>query len=129
MSEHADTHSHADGHGLIQEPEDIDMGRSMAILVGSLLAFAAVVVWAAIILHLNFIEVLPGGWPKAPPEIGRAEIGIVNQKMFVVDRRVERRAAQAQDELNSYGWVNQKQGQVHIPIEQAMKALLAEQPE
>ena len=128
-SHHAGDPVEAHGHGLVQEPEGVQMGQSMAILLGSLLAFAAVVLWAAIILKHNFAETLPGGWPQAPAEVGRAEVGIVNQKMFVLDRRVERKHAQWRDELNSYGWVDQKKGLVHEPIEKAMQSVLSEQTE
>jgi hypothetical protein len=128
MSEHGIDPAHGHGHGGSQEPEGVDMGRSMAILVGSLLAFAAVVVWATVIMNSNVHAVLPNGWPEAPPEVGMAEIGIVNQKMFEVDRRMERRAVQVREELNSYGWVDPQKHVVHVPIEKAIESLLAEQP-
>ena len=111
-----------------QESEHIDMGRSMAILVGSLLAFAAVVVWATVIWQGTARETHPDGWPPPPAEVGRAEIGMVNQKMFELDQRVERRTERLHEELNGYGWVDPKRGLVHVPIDKAIDAYLAEQP-
>jgi hypothetical protein len=110
-----------------QEPEGINMGQSMAILVGSLLAFAAVVVWATLLMNHDVNKIMPNGWPEAPPEVGRAEVGMVNQKIFELDRRVERRTAIAREELHSYGWVDAKNGVVHVPIERAMEQLLQEE--
>nr|UXE45701.1 hypothetical protein Hi04_10k_c5202_00010 [uncultured bacterium] len=120
---------HPTGDPGIQEPENIQMGRSVAILIGSLLAFAAVVVWATIIMQNTAREVLPNGWLPPPEQVGRAEIGMVNQKMFELDQRVERRTERLREELNGYGWVDPKHGVVHVPIDKAIDAYLAEQPQ
>lgn len=118
-----------------QEPEHIDMARSVGILSASLFAFFIVVAWATVILHFDLAKFREGRAPSnsiqnlgdIPPEIGRAEIGIVNQKPFELDQRAERDAMLRRHELESYGWVDPKAGIVRVPIEEAMKSLLAEQ--
>jgi hypothetical protein len=115
MSEHS-------GHPAIRaEPDHIPTPRIVAVGVLALLLFlvAAVVTirWG---LDGTRAALLPDGPPAPPAEIGKAKIGIVEQRLFeVASEPAEARRAQA-ERLRSWGWADRKAGLVHMPIDEAM---------
>ena len=60
-------------------------------------------------------------------EIGKAEIGIVDQTPFETTRGAEHYRREQMQRLNSYGWVDPAKGTIHVPIERAIEQVLAEQ--
>lgn len=62
-----------------------------------------------------------------PSEIGEAEIGIVNQRPFALDRRAQDRLQDQRKELESWGWVDRDAGIVHQPIDEAIRDFVREQ--
>jgi hypothetical protein len=59
--------------------------------------------------------------------VGKPEIGIVDQVPFEITRIVPRTRREQQRWLNSYGWVDRDKGTIHVPVERAMDAWLAQQ--
>lgn len=106
--------------------EDLPVGRAVAVGVASLVIFGIAIAWAGSILRERSREILPSGVPAIGSEMGREEIGIVNQRMFDVDRRVELTFRRDRERLASYGWVDRANGVVHVPIDEAMKQVVAE---
>jgi hypothetical protein len=47
---------------------------------------------------------------------------------FDADDRLERWRAEKSKTLSSYGWVDRGKGLIHIPVEEAMKELLRQNP-
>ena len=58
-------------------------------------------------------------------ELGRQEIGIVDQVPFEIDHRLELWRMERMGKLNGYGWVDKAKGIAHVPIEKAMDAVAA----
>ena len=63
------------------------------------------------------------GVATKPAEIGREEIGIVDQVPFSIDQRLHNWKAERSAHLNGYGWVDRTKGIAHMPIEKAMDAV------
>jgi hypothetical protein len=98
------------------------VGVGMAALVISALA-----TWVSHEISVGEVKMVrPSGEMALPSEVGKAEIGIVNQKLFEQQLGAQRKQAQQQQALSSYGWVDRNRGIIRIPIEQAMTKLVSE---
>ena len=114
---HGTDNAHPPGH----ESEDaIDYTKVIAVGVISLLAFALGTVWAVKILHHEQAKAHAATGVPRTPELGKSEIGIVDQVLFEGDHRLATWRAERAARLNGYGWVDRSKGTVHIPIERAM---------
>jgi len=72
------------------------------------------------------------GWereprPTVPAEVGRTEIGMVNQAPFEQDTRAETLRRRQRERLSTYGWVDRDARLIHVPVEDAMRQLLTEE--
>jgi hypothetical protein len=96
------------------------------VLVGavSLAIFIISAVIAHLILKSEEAKYRAGGPPTVATEIGKPEIGIVDQPTFDGDNRLELWQAEKKRILGSYGWADRKKGLVHLPIEDAMKEVV-----
>ncbi|HLK89293.1 MAG TPA: hypothetical protein VKZ18_05340 [Polyangia bacterium] len=122
-------HSHSHGtneHGPGHESEDaIDYTKVIAVGVISLVCFALGTVWAVKILHHETEKAHAAtGEPRVPAELGKTEIGIVDQVLFEGDHRLGSWRSERAARLNGYGWVDRSKGVVHIPIERAIEETL-----
>ncbi|MFN7133281.1 MAG: hypothetical protein ACK4N5_14480 [Myxococcales bacterium] len=108
-----------------QAEDRINYGVISAVAIVSLVIFAIGVVWADRIMVATADRI---GEPlesrPVPKEIGRPEIGIVDQQLFNHDMRAEHMRAQKLEQLRSYGWVDRARGVAHVPVEQAMQRLV-----
>jgi hypothetical protein len=121
MSGH-DKHS---DHAHKAEDDEIAYGKVILVGVVSLGIFALSTVWAAKILSHETQKVHEAtGEPQRPPRVEQEEIGIVDQVPFAVDKRLHRWKAEQSAKLNGYGWVDRSKGIAHVPIEQAMDAVV-----
>jgi len=59
--------------------------------------------------------------------MGQAEIGIVDQVPFDVARAAQAYRKDEIERLSSWGWIDRKQGTVHMPIDRAMDLVVQEQ--
>jgi hypothetical protein len=109
------------------EEENLPIGRILGIAGGALLLFVICIVWSQRILAHQTDVALPGGAPPLPRSIGKEEIGIVDQSLFELEGRAEALKKQKRQHLGSYGWVDREKGIIHIPIDQAMEQVVAEQ--
>jgi hypothetical protein len=115
---HGTESAHPPGH----ESEDaIDYKKVILVGVFSLVAFALGTVWAVGILHHETAKAHAATGVPRTPELGKAEIGIVDQVLFEGDQRLAVWRAGRAARLNGYGWVDRSKGIVHIPIERAME--------
>lgn len=115
-----------------QEGPGIAMGKVVLVGVVSILVFAVGSIWSYGIYKSTAHEMNPAGRPSAPAEMGREEIGIVDQVPFELNRWVSKYREQYANEkgtgrLQTYGWVDRKAGTVRIPIDRAMELLVQEQ--
>jgi hypothetical protein len=111
MSEH--------GNGGVRSEEDrISTGKVVAVGIASLLLFF----FASLATSLYFkARRAEAGPVRVPAEIGSSKIGMVEQQLFDRSERGARDRAVRQERLRSYGWVDRRQGVVHLPIERAME--------
>lgn len=70
---------------------------------------------------------LPAVKAGTPAYFGEAEIDIVNQRPFDLENGAPRLRAAQDTRLERYGWVNRGTGVIHVPIEQAMDQVLAQE--
>jgi hypothetical protein len=120
MSSHShDTHdSHPPGH---KSEDQIDFTKVIAVGVVSLIVFALGTIWAVAILHHETAKVEAATGVPRYPDLGKAEIGIVDQVLFEGDHRLATWRAERAARLNGYGWTDRSKGIVHIPIERALE--------
>jgi hypothetical protein len=115
----------ADGH-VAQNEDQIDFTKVIIVGVVSLVAFVLCTLWAVQILSSETRKLADErGEARRPAEIGKDEIGIVDQVPFQSDTRLDRWRAERRAALNGYGWVNRSRGIAHIPIEKAMEQVAA----
>ncbi len=108
---------------------DMNLKTIMLVGVAALIIFAVSVIWSYRLMVGREAELHATGMGRVPTEIGKPEIGIVDQIPFDIDHRLDVwRAAHAR-RLSSYGWVDRSKGIAHIPIEQAMQRVVAEPPD
>jgi hypothetical protein len=110
-----------------QADEHVAGYKIVAVGVIALAVFAAAVAWSARILDRTARTLSPSGPLPVGKEIGKPEIGIVDQVPFETTRAAERYRREQLQKLNSYGWVDQRKGIIHVPIEKAIEEVLAEQ--
>lgn len=70
---------------------------------------------------------LPAARAGTPAHLGEAEIADVNQRPFALEEGAPRLRAAQRTRLERYGWVERGAGVIHVPIEQAMEQVLAEE--
>jgi hypothetical protein len=111
-------------HGVAAEEDHFSMGKVVAVGIGSLVLFGIGALGAYGILTHSEKEAQPDGPAPTPAAIGQYEIGIVNQRLFDVDSHALTKISAQQLALKN-GW-GEKPGQVvHMPIDQAMDAVIA----
>ena len=109
---------------------DMNLRKIVLIGVASLATFALGVVASYVILVTHEKQIAAErGIAGRGAEIGREEIGIVDQTPFSVDRRLDRWRAEHKKQLTSWGWVNRGAGIAHIPIDKAMEWVVSEPPD
>ena len=111
-----------------QADEHVASFKIVAVGVIALLVFGAATVWSARILDRTARTLSPAGPLPVGKEIGKPEIGIVDQTPFETTRGAEKYRREALQRLNRYGWVDPQKGVIHVPIEKAIEEMLA-QPE
>jgi hypothetical protein len=112
----------------VQEEDRVASGKILAVGFISIAIFIVGAIWAVSIQNRNMggvtEEPLAGTIQAAQPM--KPEVGIVFQWQFNQSRYGEAKREEKQAWLDSWGWVDKQAGVVHMPIEDAMKKLLAE---
>jgi hypothetical protein len=116
-------HGHDDGDAASDE---INYPKVIGVGVVSLVIFALCTWWAAVILrHQTKTTEEATGAAKPAIDIGRDEIGIVDQVPFIIDHRLQNWREGHKARLDGYGWVDRAKGIAHVPIDSAMDAVAA----
>ncbi|TMB01176.1 MAG: hypothetical protein E6J64_19845 [Deltaproteobacteria bacterium] len=110
-----------------QADEHVASFKIVAVGVIALLVFGAATVWSARILDRTARTLSPAGPLPVGKEIGKPEIGIVDQTPFETTRGSEKYRREALQRLNSYGWVDPQKGVIHVPIDKAIDQLLSQE--
>ena len=130
----SDAHSHGSSHGPHEGGhasgnDDVNLGKIVIIGVVSLAIFAAGIVWSYRLMVGRQAEINAHGVARVPSEIGKPEIGIVDQVPFSIDHRLEDWKAEYTKRLSTYGWVDRAKGVARIPIDKAMEQVVASPPD
>ena len=110
-----------------QADEHVASFKIVAVGVIALLVFGAATIWSARILDRTARTLSPAGPLPVGKEIGKPEIGIVDQTPFETTRGGEKYRREALQRLNSYGWVDPQKGVIHVPIDKAIDQLLSQE--
>ncbi len=114
-----------DGQPVVQEPERLATKKAVLVAVIFLVVFTLATLSAVAIMRGEERQVAPRADP-VPPEIGKPEIGIVNQRLFELQLEAKVKKEEQLRRLNSYGWVDRDKQIIHLPIDQAIQLLSAE---
>lgn len=107
---------------VVQQAEGVRIKTAVAVAVAFLIIFTLAVLWAVRIMHG---EELRGG-PRADPvpgEIGKPQIGMVNQRLFELQLDAKEKRDHQLRRLDSYGWVDRDKEIIRLPIDRAMELL------
>jgi hypothetical protein len=109
------------------DDDGVDIQKILAVGVVSLVIFAisALIAWLILRADVRKIDAVEGR-PPVPSQIGKDEIGIVDQVEFNQDNRLDEWRAAKRKRLGSYGWVDRDKGLVHIPIDKAMEQVVSQ---
>ncbi len=104
-----------------QEPDRPNV-RALAVTgVAALLVSGAAVLAVGLLQSGRSHQLVPHAPRTEPAAVGRAQIGIVDQRIFGHDPSNGEIQARARDLLEGYGWVDRDAGVARIPIERAMQ--------
>jgi hypothetical protein len=109
-----------------QAEEAIHWSKVLGVGIGALIAFTIAVWITARFMQTRERMLQPNGPDPVPRQIGQGEIGIVDQVPFDVARAAAQYRRERLERLGSWGWVDRKRGIVHMPVEKAMDAVVAE---
>ena len=130
MSEHAPTtphtpdHGHGHGHGVAQEPDDVPVSQVLKIGLWGVLVTVVCIWLSGIFLHNDLAEVPAPAAHTARLDAETKGMGIIELGLFWArgdrpDGAAQKLKAAKEAELRSYGWIDEKAGIIHIPIERA----------
>jgi hypothetical protein len=109
-----------------QAEEAIHWGKVIGVGVGAIVLFA-LSIWISYRFMYSEEKVLqPHGPDPIPLQIGQGEIGLVEQAPFGMSRSLAVYRKERTDRLTHWGWVDRKQGIVHMPIDVAMAKTVKE---
>lgn len=114
-----------DNQPVTQEPEGLATRRAVLVAVFFLVIFTLATLGAVAMMRGEERRVAPRADP-VPPEIGKPQIGIVNQRLFELQLDAKQKRDEQLRYLNSYGWVDRDKQIIHVPIDRAMQLLSAE---
>jgi hypothetical protein len=109
--------------------DEMNLKKIIGVGVVALVVFALGITWAYFLMVGQKADIRKDGPEKPRAELGKAEIGIVDQVMFTADNRIELWRTDHKKRLESYGWIDKAKGVAHIPIEQAMAKVIASPPD
>jgi len=110
-----------------QAQEAIHWPKVLGTGVGFLIIATISVIITTKMMNAREKVLQPIGPDPMPLQIGSSEIGIVDQAPFDVSRAAQNYRDDRLQRLSSWGWVDRKNGVVHMPIEEAMQQVVKEQ--
>jgi hypothetical protein len=113
----------------VQAAEGIRWFAVIGVGIGSLLVFAIATLVAYRYMNLQEKALQPLGPDPVPAILGQPEIGIVDQVPFDVTRSAQVYRLESLERLSSWGWVDRRQGLIHMPIDRAMELFVEQQKE
>jgi hypothetical protein len=112
--------------GSFSDDDGVDIKKILTVGGVSLATFALSALIAHLIMRSDIKQVEARGLPPVPSEIGKDEIGIVDQVEFSQDNRLDEWRAAKRKRLDGYGWVDRAKGLVHIPVDKAIDQVVSQ---
>jgi len=119
---HPGDHAHA--HGVAQEPDDVPVGKVLQIGLWGVIVTLVCIWLSAIFLRNDRAEVPAPVAHTARLDDETRGVGIIELGLYYArgerpDGAAQKLKAAKEAELRSYGWIDEKAGIIHIPIERA----------
>lgn len=90
-------------------------------------AWLGLVAVSLLAIHWWESESRPPESAGTPARMGETEIANVNQRPFALEDEAPRLLRRQRARLRTYGWVDRGAGVIHLPVEQAVEQVLAEE--
>src|SRR4051812_47806789 len=116
MAHSPSSHSSNSHGGTDVHTDGMNLKKIMLVGVAALVIFAVGIIWSYYLWGAELREITERGRATPATEIGKPEIGIVDQVLFSTDTRLAAWNADHAKRLGKYGWVDRAKGVVHIPI-------------
>jgi hypothetical protein len=129
MAHSHSSHSSGPQSGSDVHADGMNLKKIMLVGAAALAVFAVGIIWSYFLLGSQLKEIRDRGLATPASEIGKPEIGIVDQVLFSTDTRLAAWKADHAKRLGKYGWVDRAKGVAHIPIEMAMQKVIAAPPD
>jgi len=110
---------------VVQEPEGMATKRPVLVAVVCLVIFTLATLWAVAMMRGEERQ-LAARADLTTMEIGKPEIGMVNQRLFLLQLDAKEKREEQLRRLNGYGWVDRDKQVIHLPIDRAMQLLSVE---
>jgi len=110
---------------VVQEPEGMATKRPVLVAVVCLVIFTLATLWAVAMMRAEERQ-LAARADLTTMEIGKPEIGMVNQRLFLLQLDAKEKREEQLRRLNGYGWVDRDKQVIHLPIDRAMQLLSVE---
>jgi hypothetical protein len=116
-------HHSSQEHPEVQQPEGVATVKAVVVAIICLVVFFFATLWSVRIFEGEERKIAPQGTISPPKEIGNPQMGLVNQRLFELQREAGQKRTEQLARLNSYGWVDREKRIIHIPIDRAMEKL------
>jgi hypothetical protein len=110
-----------------QAEEAISWGKVLGVGIGAIVLFTIAIYVSYRFMHGREVALQPQGPAPVPVQVGQGEIGLVEQVPFDVSRSFQSYRRDRLQRLQSWGWIDRKQGLLHMPIDRAMDLVVQEQ--
>ncbi len=121
---HAPSSGGSHDHGTVASEKEVNSRLILVVGIVSLILFGVSAIAAGVILNRDTTAYEEAGLPPPAGLIGKAEVGIVEQIHYDLDKRLPIWRAEKQKRLSEWNWVDSKAGIVRMPIEEAMKEVV-----
>jgi hypothetical protein len=120
---------HAHGHGVAQEPDDVPVGKVLKVGLWGVVITLVCVGLSVVFLHQDEASVPAPREHTARLDDDTKGVGILELALYYArgerpDGAAQKLKAAKEAELRSYGWVDEKAGIIHIPIERAFDQVI-----
>ncbi len=109
---------------VFQQPDDVPRGLLLRIAVGTLAVGLSLCVIAYLLLRLREYTLGSPARTRQSSLPAPRRVGQVRQELFTIARPKPTALEEQARELQRYGWVDRRQGVVHVPIDVAIDLVL-----
>lgn len=109
-----------------EAPPRVSTWLLLGLAAGTMMVFAFAVLATWVVMDAQQRHLEPAG-PSVPARLGKAQINLIRQAPMTLDVRAQQKYDADQARLSSYGWASDGGEEIHIPITEAMRRVIATQ--